>query len=133
MSLGTWNPEAGSTPAIDLQPQLLDRLASLSRDDRLADLATALTSREQEDMAALMKLDHALWQQAADGLPEEDILHLLRFFAVAENLPGWEAGSQSPVIALAQVLRRRGVRLQRELLTWLREVNENRFLPYGPL
>jgi len=53
--------------------------------------------------------------------------------AVAENLPGWEAGQQSPVIPLAKVLRTRGQRLDRDLLQWLREVNDNRFLPYGPL
>ena len=61
------------------------------------------------------------------------IASLIRFFAVAENLPGWEAGAESPVIPLAKVLRKRGVRLDKELLQWIREVNENRFLPYGPL
>jgi hypothetical protein len=52
---------------------------------------------------------------------------------VAENLPGWEAGADSPVIPLAKILRQRGARLDKPLLQWLREVNKNRYLPYGPL
>jgi hypothetical protein len=52
---------------------------------------------------------------------------------VAENLPGWEAGAESPVIPLAKILRQRGTRLEKTLLAWLREVSDNRYLPYGPL
>ena len=80
-----------------------------------------------------MKLDHELWQNASESMSDDDVLHLLRFFAVAENLPGWEAGAESPVIPLARTLRKRGQRLDKDLLRWLREVSENRYLPYGPL
>ncbi len=80
-----------------------------------------------------MKVDHNAWQKAADTLSDDELLHLIRFFAVAENLPGWEAQEKSPVIPLAKNLRKRGVRLDKALLQWLREVNNNRFLPYGPL
>ena len=80
-----------------------------------------------------MHIDHDAWLNAAEALSDDELRHLIRFFAVAENLPGWEAGERSPVIPLARTLRRRGERLERELLQWLREVNDNRFLPYGPL
>ena len=92
-----------------------------------------LGADEQQVLAGLMKIDHSTWQRAAAPLGDDALLQLIRFFAVAENLPGWEAGAQSPVIPLAKALRKRGVRLDRDLLRWLREVNDNRFLPYGPL
>jgi hypothetical protein len=31
------------------------------------------------------------------------------------------------------MLRQRGERLDKPLLQWLRTVNDNRYLPYGPL
>jgi len=37
------------------------------------------------------------------------------------------------VIPLAKVLRTRGARLDKAFLQWLRQVSDNRFLPYGPL
>ena len=90
-------------------------------------------TRTNNVLPALMKIDHNTWRAAAEPLPDDDLLHLIRFFAVAENLPGWEAGADSPVIPLAKILRQRGARLDKPLLQWLREVNDNRYLPYGPL
>ena len=80
-----------------------------------------------------MLIEHSAWLEAAETRPDEDLLDLIRFFAVAENLPGWEAGEKSPVIPLAKALRKRGTRLDKDLLRWLREVSDNRYLPYGPL
>ena len=52
---------------------------------------------------------------------------------MAENLSGCEANDKSPVIHISRLLRRRGYRLDKELLLWIRDVNKNRFLPYGAL
>jgi hypothetical protein len=134
MSLGSWDPNVGTTDsAIQLQPALLERLIAYSRAGQLPELDQLLADDDKQVLAGLMQIDHGLWRTAAGPLPDEDVLHLIRFFAVAENLPGWEAGDKSPVIPLAKVLRQRGARLERDLLQWLREVNDNRFLPYGPL
>lgn len=134
MSLGSWDPNIDAADASLLtQPDLLPRLVGYAREDRLEQLGTLLDDEEQQRLAGLMKIEHGAWRDAVEPLPDDDVLQLVRFFAVAENLPGWEAGAESPVIPLAQVLRKRGARLDRELLRWLREVNDNRFLPYGPL
>ena len=134
MSLGSWDPnvDAGDASLLS-QPDLLPRLISYDREDQLAQLGTLLSGEDRQRLAGLMKIDHETWQEKAAPLPDDELVHLIRFFAVAENLPGWEAGAESPVIPLAKVLRKRGTRLDKELLQWLREVNENRFLPYGPL
>ncbi len=134
MTIGSWDPTVEvEAPAIELVPSLLERLAGFSRDDALANLADSLTDAEKQSLAALMSIDHGAWHSACENLDSDQLLHLIRFFAVAENLPGWEAGDKSPVIPLAKILRQRGERLDRDMLLWLREVNQNRFLPYGPL
>ena len=134
MSLGSWDPkvEARSTELL-LESDLLRRLIAYSHDEQLAQLEQLLNANDKQRLAGLMKIDPLIWQTAAEPLLENDLLHLIRFFAVAENLPGWEAGATSPVIPLAKILRQRGVRLDKSLLKWLREVNDNRYLPYGPL
>ena len=134
MSLGSWDPKLGVTDSTQLlQPSLLQRLIDFDRHDNLSQLEQLLSDDDKQRLAPLMKLDHSLWLDAAQPLAEAGLLHLIRFFAVAENLPGWEAGAKSPVIPLARTLRQRGARLDKSLLQWLREVNDNRFLPYGPL
>ena len=116
-----------------LNPALLHRLITYDRDDTLSQLEQMLNDEDKQRLAGLMKIDHVSWRTAAEALSEADLIHLIRFFAVAENLPGWEAGPDSPVIPLAKLLRQRGARLDKPLLKWLRDVNENRYLPYGPL
>lgn len=134
MSLGTWDPEgAAAAQGVEIETPTLQRFIAYSRDDQLGQLEKLIDPVESQALAGLMQVDHAIWHEAAGELESEQIVHLVRFFAVAENLPGWEAGAKSPVIALAKVLRERGERLDKDLLLWLREVNHNRFLPYGPL
>ena len=134
MSLGSWDPkiEARSTELL-LESDLLRRLIAYSHEEQLAQLEQLLNANDKQRLAGLMKIDPLIWQTVAEPLLENDLLHLIRFFAVAENLPGWEAGATSPVIPLAKILRQRGVRPDKSLLQWLREVNDNRYLPYGPL
>jgi len=134
MSLGSWDPKVASqSTELLLESALLRRLIAYSDEEKLAQLEQLLSADEKQRLAGLMKIDPLIWQTAAESLLENDLLHLIRFFAVAENLPGWEAGATSPVIPLAKILRKRGVRLDKSLLQWLREVNDNRYLPYGPL
>jgi hypothetical protein len=134
MSLGSWDPKLGAVESeIHLESALLCRLIGYSIEDQLPQLEQLLSADEKQTLAGLMKIDHSSWQQAGENLSNDELLHLIRFFAVAENLPGWEAGATSPVIPLAKNLRQRGARLDKPLLQWLRDVNDNRFLPYGPL
>ena len=134
MSLESWDPNVETADASLLsQPDLLPRLIGYAREDQLQQLAQLFSGEEKQQLAGLMKIDHNTWRDKVEPLPDDDLVRMIRFFAVAENLPGWEAGAESPVIPLAKVLRKRGTRLDKTLLQWLRSVNENRFLPYGPL
>ena len=139
MALGTWDPKINADGnELLLTPSLLNRLIGYAcdveeRQDTLARLEQLLSDEDKQRLSGLMKVEHERWRAAAEPLPDADLLHLIRFFAVAENLPGWEAGADSPVIPLAKVLRQRGARLDKTLLQWLRQVSDNRYLPYGPL
>jgi hypothetical protein len=134
MALGTWDPKIDSDSSeLLLTSTLLNRLIGYACEDTLMQLEQLLSEEDKQRLAGLMKVEHASWRAAAEPLPDADLLHLIRFFAVAENLPGWEAGAGSPVIPLAKVLRQRGARLDNTLLQWLRQVSDNRYLPYGPL
>jgi hypothetical protein len=134
MAIGSWDPDsAAASSAITIDPAVLAQFADYSRNHQLKQLEALIDAEHIQIYAGLMQLEQEQWLAAAEQLNDDEILQLIRFFAVAENLPGWEAGAKSPVIALAKTLRSRGQRLERALLVWLREVNDNRFLPYGPL
>lgn len=134
MSIGSWDPAAESAAYHQqIEPSTLDRLIRYSQDEQLEQLGQLIEGNDSQILAGLMLIEHSAWMEAAENRTDDDLRHLIRFFAVAENLPGWEAGAKSPVIPLAKALRKRGARLDKAFLQWLREVSDNRFLPYGPL
>lgn len=134
MSIGSWDPAADAAAhSIHIEQATLQRFIEFSKADQLDLLEQLISGEECQVLSGLMQLDPTPWTATAELLSDEALLHLIRFFAMAENLPGWEAGDKSPVIPLSKALRKRGVRLEKELLKWIRSVNDNRFLPYGPL
>ncbi len=134
MALGTWDPDAEKAAAdIHIDLHQLQRFIEWSNNEQLDQLSTLLQGDERQTLSGLMHLDASHWDQVAASHSDDDLQHLIRFFTLAENLPGWEAGETSPVIPLAKTLRQRGVKLDKQLLRWIRSANNNRYLPYGPL
>jgi hypothetical protein len=132
MALGSWDPGLEqSTSGFTIDNTVLEHFIALA--DQLDQLATVLSADEQQLHAPLMQQDQQAWTSAAEGISDEDILKLIRFFTVAEKIPGWEAGEKSPVIYLARALKKRGQKIDRELLLWIKAHSDNHFLPYGPL
>ena len=80
-----------------------------------------------------MQLDKEQWFDAARTFNDDEIVHLMRFFTVAEQLPGWEAGANSPVVWLGKILKQRGTGIDRELVLWIKAHSDNQFLPHGAL
>ena len=133
MSVGSWNPDAEEAGNQGIDKEQLKRFIAWSEDDQLDQLTDLLSTDEQQTLAPLMQKELSDWSVLAEDYSDSELVALIRFFTVAENLPGWQAGDKSPVIALAKTLRKRGQKLERELLLWIREASDNRFLPYGPL
>lgn len=132
MSLGSWSPDAeNAKSSLRIEAETMQAFIAYSRNDQLAQIDQLLAADQQQILSGLMQLEREQWMQFAKTLEDEEIIHLIRFFTVAEQLPGWQSGDKSPVIGLAKTLRQRGKKLERELLLWIREHSDNRFLPYG--
>jgi hypothetical protein len=131
MAIGSWDPQGSRSSAIDAAA--LARFAELSELELLDDLSQHLSAELLGALPGLMQQESEHWSESLSEHSDSDLLHLLRFFTVAENLPGCESAEKSPVIPCAKILRQRGQRIDKELLQWIRQVSKNRYLPYGPL
>lgn len=133
MTIGSWIPETEKT-TMTIDQEWLKRCITISTEDRLDALPTPFTTEEQQKYSVVMRLPQQQWQDAAVELSNDDIIALIRFFTKAEKLiDGWDAGKESPAIWLNKVLRKRGEKLNRELLLWIRNNTDNRFIPNGGL
>lgn len=134
MTLGSWDPESEQTSiAFEISLDVLRDFIALVDNGQLEQLAEQLSPSIQQQQAPLMKLNQQPWNQLSDQLSSADLLSLIRFFTLAEQLPGWQAGDSSPVIWLTKLLKQRGEKLDKDLLLWIRSNSDNRFLPYGSL
>jgi len=127
MSVGLWDPDEGKQSAQKLEEGELDSFLTLSLNGSLTveDLKDAGVATRQ----SIMKLDPEAWEVAA-GRSYADLDHLIRVFTLIEKLPGWDAGSKSPVIGLVKILKARG-QFEPELRKWIKSNTDNRYLPYG--
>ncbi len=134
MSIGNWDPNAEQTNQLfNVERSNLDAYIELSRTNKLNELPTLLSSHQQQTQSACMQLSQDQWFTAAELFNNEEIQHLMRFFTIAEQLPGWDAGAHSPVIWLGKLLKQRGVGINRELIIWIKSNSKNQFLPHGAL
>lgn len=133
MAIGSWTPESEKS-ALSIDLQWLQRCIAISQEDRLEELPMPFTDEEQQTYGVFMRVSQEQWQMAAAELSTNDIVALIRFFTRAEKLiSGWDAGKESPAIWLNKVLRKRGEKLDRDMLLWIRNNTDNRFIPNGGL
>ncbi|NNC55905.1 MAG: hypothetical protein HKO07_09320 [Pseudomonadales bacterium] len=134
MTTGSWDPESGtSTAGAELDAQLLGRLLTIAESGSL-DALEALMTPDDVKRSAIMQLPLTSWETALENYNNAQLLALIRFFTLAEmQLPGWQAGEKSPVIAINRLLKGRGHKLEKPLLQWIRQNSDNRFLPNGPI
>ncbi len=133
MSIGSWTPES-EVQQLAIDRDFLRRCINLSEQEQLADLGQQLSTEEQQRYAPLMMVERAKWDEAIADFSDDELLHLIRFFTLAEaQLSGWEAGNESPVIWINKALRRRGGRLSKEMLLWIKANSDNQYLPNGGL
>lgn len=131
MAIGSWTPENDKS-ALSIDLQWLQRCIVISSEDRLEELPAPFTDDEQQRYGVFMRVSQAHWQAATADFSNDDIVALIRFFTRAEKLiNGWDAGKESPAIWLNKVLRSRGEKLDRDMLMWIRNNTDNRFIPNG--
>lgn len=131
MSVGNWNPSPSDQP---INTVLIDRALSLCKKDQLESLPEPFDENERGAIAGMMRLPESAWGDTLTPYREEELRLLLRFFVRAEMLiSGCEAGEHSPAIWIHRELKRRGSKLSREELGWIRSNTDNRFIPHGAL
>lgn len=126
MGVGVWEPGK----SISVSTEQLRELVSQVGEIDLAQLTSTCDDEFIDGHAWMMKLGESAWQ-AANSLPGEDLVNLIRFFTLAEmQLPGWEGGRQNPVVYLVKILKSRD-EFSADLRKWIRANTDNRYLPYG--
>lgn len=127
MSVESFDPSGGG---VELSGGVLADLLAAS--GRLDETMFGLDRLTVARLAPFAKQGGADWVSAAADLDDAQLEALIRFFTLAEKLPGWESGAKSPVIALAAELKKRDA-YPPPLTRWIRANSENRFLPHGSL
>ncbi|MGK0442243.1 MAG: hypothetical protein ACJA0N_002051 [Pseudohongiellaceae bacterium] len=134
MSLGSWSPDSEQqNKTFAITEDLLQKFLSFAEASQIENIGNSLDDKEQQKLAPIMTLPSECWDEATARLADQDIEKLMQVFTQAEQLPGWEAGNQSPVIWLGKILKKRGTRISKELTLWIKNNSNNRFLPHGSL
>lgn len=104
---------------------------------RLIELGTSDAPRVTSDFLASassswMRAHHAVWRELAAGLSEPELVACIRAITVVEKMPGWQAGSVSPVIWLYKLLTQRAASKTCDAVAdWVLLNTDNEFLPFG--
>lgn len=133
MTTGTWDPSNNNDGKVNasINPDLIQRFLALAESDQLTDLAPQISAEDQSQFV-VMKADLTQWKSVLANYTEEQLIALIRFFTLIEMaLPEWAAGASSPVISINKILKSRGHKLDKEMLLWLKENSDNRFIPNG--
>ncbi len=132
MAVGSWNPESNSSNInIPVDVALVQRLLAIAESGKLDNLDRAMTAEDQQQNA-IMQADASEWEKVLKNYSEEQLISLVRFFTVVEvQLSHWVGANKSPVIRINNILKKRGSKLSKEMLIWIRENSNNRFIPNG--
>lgn len=137
MSVESWNPDNAASEdglASSINDEFMQRCIDAGQTDQLDNIQAVFSTEERSRFAPCMRLPAPHWQELAENLSAEDVYQAIRFFTLAEQqLSGWEAGDQSPVIALNKLLRKRGEPLSRDQVMWIKKNTDNHYLPNGAI
>lgn len=133
MSLGTWNPDSKNR-ILKTSDINLKKYVPLGSEHGIEEAVANLSAEMVDELTSLMNQERTFWHQAANNLSTDEIICLVRFFALAEERHSQlYSGDNSPVIGLNQSLKKRHQSLPRELLLWIKSHSSNRFLPNGSI
>ncbi len=132
MTTGTWDPGSKTSKLdVNIDPALLQRFLVLAENNQLSDLANNIDEQDKSQFA-IMQADLTQWKNALNDHNETQLIALICFFTLIEMaLPEWAAGAKSPVISINKILKSRGHKLEKEMLLWIKQNSDNRFIPNG--
>lgn len=131
MTIGSWDPNEKKTTANnEVNSELLACFIAATK--KLPCELNKILSSEQLQQSQIIEASASAWQIAINEFSNEELVLLIQFFTVVEaQLPAWAAGAKSPAILINRELRRRGEKLNKEILLWIKDNTDNRFIPNG--
>lgn len=86
----------------------------------------------QKQAQRWINLPEQEWQDSLAALPTKELFPLAAFFTLAENqLSGWQCGDSNPAIWMFRWLRQQDAAPTKEQVRQLKQLTDNRFIPYG--
>ncbi len=125
MSVDSWQPVQ---VAKQLDPTLLRKLTQLALQYSSADDLTADFTWIQP----LVLIDNKIWAQSALTLENNELIGLIQILTIIEQAKDLDLSDKSPVIPLFKALRKK-IGIDKELVQWVKEHSDNKYLPFGPL
>jgi hypothetical protein len=131
MTIGSWDPNEKTTTANDeVNSELLACFIAATK--KLPCELNTILPKEQLQQSQIIEASASAWQIAINEFSNKELVLLIQFFTVVEaQLPAWTAGAKSPAILINRELRRRGEKLNKEILLWIKDNTDNRFIPNG--
>jgi hypothetical protein len=95
------------------------------------DVAT-LNSEDITWLSTVMQAKHEAWLSVAAELTADELKPAIQLLTVIEQEKSLGLAERSPVIVLFKQYKKMAG-INRELVQWVKEHSENKFLPFGPI
>ena len=131
MTTKVWEPENKKESTID--NGLLDKFIQIIRNCEAGNIKRYLTDVEKNKFY-ILRLSDEIWLQSLNDFDNSELLDLIKFFTLVEmQLDDWISGENSPVIKINKILKKRGIKLDHEMLLWIKKNSSNRYIPNGKI
>ena len=131
MNTKIWDPENKKKSNID--NGLLDQFIQIVRNCEESNIKNHLTDFEKNKFY-ILRLSDDIWLQSLNDFDNAELLDLIKFFTLIEmQLDDWISGENSPVIKINKILKKRGIKLDQQMLLWIKKNSSNRYIPNGKI
>ena len=131
MNTKIWDPENKKKSNID--NDLLDQFIQIVRNCEESNIKNHLTDVEKNKFY-ILRLSDDIWLQSLNDFDNAELLDLIKFFTLIEmQLDDWISGENSPVIKINKILKKRGIKLDQQMLLWIKKNSSNRYIPNGKI
>ena len=125
MTVDSWQPAPVPTK---IESNDLEKLLAAASDFKSNENFTP----DLDWIQPLAMADHVIWQDTVQSLNDEDLIALIKLLTVTEAKSNWDLGEKSPVIPVFKTYKKKSG-VNRELVKWVKEHSDNKYLPFGPL
>ena len=130
MSTESWQPVQAPSSLDENSINKLNTLAQQFTQNQY-DFAT-LNSDDATWLSTTMQAKHEAWLDVAGKLNADDLISAIQLLTVIEQEKNLGLAERSPVIVLFKQYKKMAG-INRELVQWVKEHSENKYLPFGPI